>query len=630
MEFPVRIPLGNFIEFVMEWLTDHFSPLLTGITLVINATLQQISNFLNALPWPIMMIIFIVIAWRCAGRKIAILTAVSLFLLGGFGLWKEGMDTLAMVVTSVLLSITMGLPLGILSAYNDISNRILRPVLDGMQTIPSFVYLIPAVMLFGIGNVPGIIATVIFALPPMVRLTDLGIRQVPFDVVEAGRAFGCTPSQLLVKIQLPLAMPSIMTGVNQTVMMALSMVVTSAMIGAGGLGVQILTAIQQVKLGLGVEAGLGILFIAIILDRILQGVSQTTKSNKKDEALQSLEQGVGWKRVWKQFVHHGMTAAIVLTIIFLVTFAVLHKQDSTNTKNVEYITEEKVIIGGMQWSGSIAIEQIMKYVLEKKLHIPVEIKPLNASILFPALDNGTADIYPDLWMPNQQEGFDKYVSERKTVKVKLSYDNAPQGFYMSAKIAKKHGIKSIFDLRGKEGIFDSDGDKKGEIWVGPFSWGASEINISKIEEYNLQLQPLKIEQWLFLAMFKEAMRKDKPIVFYYWEPEWPMAKFDLVRLEEPKYEKSKWVHVKGEPDNTNISCAYPPATVYVGISKKLKERIPKAYQFFSNWSIPIEEVSFLIAELEDVPGNPAQKPQDVARRWVESHPEILEKWLKEK
>ncbi|SFM67978.1 ABC transporter permease [Thermodesulforhabdus norvegica] len=184
------------------------------------------------------------------------------------------MSTIALVTTSVFISVVLGLPLGILAARSDRFDAFIRPILDGMQTIPSFVYLIPAIMLFGIGNVPGVLATVVFSLPPMVRLTNLGIRQVDPEVVEAGRAFGSTSWQLLVKIQLPLALPAIMTGVNQTVMMALSMVVVAAMIGAGGLGYKILYSIQRVNLAVGVESGLGILFIAMILDRILQGITR--------------------------------------------------------------------------------------------------------------------------------------------------------------------------------------------------------------------------------------------------------------------------------------------------------------------------------------------------------------------
>lgn len=234
------------------------------------------------------------IAWLVSGRRVAIFSAIALFLMGSLELWAEGMSTLALVTTAVFISIVLGLPAGILSAKNERFDALLRPILDGMQTIPSFVYLIPAIMFFGIGNVPGITATVIFSLPPMVRLTSLGIRQVYFEVVEAGHAFGSTPWQLLVKIQLPLALPSIMAGVNQTVMMALSMVV-AAMIGAGGLEYKILYSIQRVDLPVGIEAGLGILFIAMVLDRILQGVTKRQQQVilRQQDAGQHIARGTG-------------------------------------------------------------------------------------------------------------------------------------------------------------------------------------------------------------------------------------------------------------------------------------------------------------------------------------------------
>jgi glycine betaine/proline transport system permease protein len=274
MSFPVRIPVGHWIDLVVIWLTDNFAAAFDVISHVVGFILIKIDFFFNWIPWPIAIGVIVVIAWLVSGHRVAIFTAIALFLMGSLELWAEGMSTLALVTTAVFISVVLGLPTGILSAKNERFDALLRPVLDGMQTIPSFVYLIPAIMFFGIGNVPGIMATVIFSLPPMVRLTSLGIRQVDFEVVEAGHAFGSTPWQLLVKIQLPLALPSIMAGVNQTVMMALSMVVVAAMIGAGGLGYKILYSIQRVDLAVGIEAGLGILFIAMVLDRILQGVTK--------------------------------------------------------------------------------------------------------------------------------------------------------------------------------------------------------------------------------------------------------------------------------------------------------------------------------------------------------------------
>lgn len=289
---------------------------------------------------------------------------------------------------------------------------------------------------------------------------------------------------------------------------------------------------------------------------------------------------------------------------------------------------KNVVIGSLTWSGSQALEQIMKYVLEEKLDIPVKVTNLAQPLLWAALDKGSADVYPDMWMPNQKAGFDKYVTQRKTVAVKLSYDNAVEGIWIPTQIAKKHGIKSVFDLKGKEKMFDTNGNGKGEMWVGPYDWAVTDKNISKIKEYGLNLEPVAVQQWLFLAMLKEAMRKDKPLVFYYWKPEWPMAKYDLTMLEEPPYDPKKHVYVKGNPEKTHIATAFPPATIYVGVSKKMKKRLPKAYQFFMNWYIPIDEVSTLIADLEDVPDNPKKPAAEVAKQWVESHPKIVKDWLK--
>ena len=277
MDFPVRIPIGNWVEMIVLWMTDNFSEFFDSLSSVVSFVLLQITTLFDWIPWPIFIFITFCIAWFISGWKVAVFSSISLFFLGALDLWHLGMSTLALVATGVCISVLLGLPLGILSAKSRKFDAILHPVLDGMQTIPSFVYLIPAIMFFGIGNVPGIMATVIFSLPPMVRLTTLGIKQVDIEVVEAGNAFGATPLQLLFNIQLPLALPSIMAGVNQTVMMALSMTVVAAMIGAGGLGYKILYSIQRIDLAVGVEAGLGILFIAMVLDRILQGFTKRQK-----------------------------------------------------------------------------------------------------------------------------------------------------------------------------------------------------------------------------------------------------------------------------------------------------------------------------------------------------------------
>lgn len=286
-----------------------------------------------------------------------------------------------------------------------------------------------------------------------------------------------------------------------------------------------------------------------------------------------------------------------------------------------------VIISWLNWSGAIAVSHVMKHVLEEKLDIPVRIERYSVPVIWPAMEMGNVDVYPDLWMPNQEQAFTKYVVERKTVDVKLSYDNAPQGIYMQKNIADEKGIKSVFDLRGRGKLFDMNGNGKGEMWIGPYNWAAAEINKAKLAHYKLDYEPVEFEQWIFLAVMKEAARNNKPLVFYFWEPDWPTAIFDLIRLREPAYDPAKWSHVKGNLARTRIGCEYPPASIYVGVSRKMKHRLPRAYTFFMNWSIPIDEVSYLVAQIEDVPGNPRKDPERVARQWVEDHPDLTAGWL---
>lgn len=225
-------------------------------------------------PWALAVVIVAVGLWRL-GWQFGLFAAVALTLIFSMGLWPETIRTLSLVLAASVAALIVGIPLGIGMSASDRVQMVVRPILDLMQTMPPFVYLIPAAIFFGLGTVPGAIATLVFAMPPAVRLTNLGIRQVSSENVEAGLAFGCTPRQLLFKIQLPLAMPSIMAGINQTVMLALSMVVISSMIGAGGLGGTVLTGIQRLQVGLGFEGGLAVVFLAILLDRISQSFGET-------------------------------------------------------------------------------------------------------------------------------------------------------------------------------------------------------------------------------------------------------------------------------------------------------------------------------------------------------------------
>ena len=268
------IPLDDWITEFINFIVDNFRPFFQTISLPIAWGLKSIEWGFIVVPPVIFIIIIGVIAWKLASRKIAVYSIIALTLIGFVGAWEQAMVSLALVVTAVLFCLMVGIPMGVLSAKNDPLERVIRPLLDVMQTLPSFVYLVPVVMLFGIGEVPGVIATIIFAIPPLIRLTNLGIRQVSPEVTEAAIAFGSTPWQVLWEAQIPLAMPTILAGVNQAILMALSMSVVTSMIAVPGLGQMVLQGVGRLDVGLAAVGGLGIVLLAIMLDRMTQAISQ--------------------------------------------------------------------------------------------------------------------------------------------------------------------------------------------------------------------------------------------------------------------------------------------------------------------------------------------------------------------
>ena len=284
MDFPAAWgkSIGLRVDGWILWLTVEASWFFDGIKTVITKVLITIEDLLLWLPWPVIILGVGLIAWKISGRNMALFSVAVLVLLGLMGrlpgstgtLWEGSMETLALIVVAVGISLIIGIPLGIVASRNALADSIMRPILDGMQTMPSFVYLVPGILFFGLGNVPAVMATVIYAVPPVIRLTNLGIRQVSAEAVEAARSFGSTPLQLLTKVQIPLALPTIMAGINQTTMMALAMVVVASLVGAGGLGEMVLRALGRQEAGNSAIAGLAIVAMAIIIDRVTQSAAR--------------------------------------------------------------------------------------------------------------------------------------------------------------------------------------------------------------------------------------------------------------------------------------------------------------------------------------------------------------------
>ena len=268
------IPLDDWVQEFVNWLVLNYRDIFQAIKSPIELCLKGFEWFFTFLHPAVVIVLFAYAAWRFVGKKTTVFTIVTFLLIGYLGLWEDTMITLAMVISSVFFCAIVGIPLGVMSGRSDRFELFLRPALDAMQTIPPFVYLVPVVMLFSIGTVSGILATIVFALPPIVRLTSLGIRQVHPELIEAALAFGATPWQVLRKVQFPLALPSIMAGLNQTLMMALSMVVIAALIGAGGLGNPVVQGLNTLEIGLATIGGLAIVLLAMMLDRITQGFAK--------------------------------------------------------------------------------------------------------------------------------------------------------------------------------------------------------------------------------------------------------------------------------------------------------------------------------------------------------------------
>jgi ABC-type proline/glycine betaine transport system permease subunit len=288
-----RLPLGDVVETAVRWMIDVLGGFFDVVALVFNGLYGWLDASLSTPPFWAVILVIAAFAYWSKGFVLALGSAVGLLVIVAVGQWTNAMDSLALVILAAVVAIAIAVPLGIWAARSDRVSATLRPVLDFLQTMPAFVYLIPAMLIFGVGPVPGMVATIAFALAPGVRLTELGIRGVDREIVEAGHAFGASPGRILRQIQLPLALPSIMAGVNQVIMLSLSMVVISGMVGAGGLGGQVVQSLSRIDIGLGVEAGLSVVILAMILDRVTSGFSTPRARSRRTTLSVSRAAGEG-------------------------------------------------------------------------------------------------------------------------------------------------------------------------------------------------------------------------------------------------------------------------------------------------------------------------------------------------
>ena len=428
------LPLDEWVNTVVNFLVDNFRPLFQAISLPISGTLEIVKSTFITIPPLIFILCMGVIVWQLAGKKIAIYSVIALCIIGFCGAWEPAMVSLALILTAVIFCMLLGIPLGIACAISDRFNNTLRPLLDAMQTLPTFVYLVPVVMLFGIGEVSGIIATFVFAVPPLIRLTNLGIRQVSPEAVEAALAFGSTPQQVLWEVQIPLALPTILAGTNQGILLALSMSVVTSMIGVEGLGQMVLQGLGRLNVGLAAVGGLGIVLIAVMLDRITQGISQGNIISWQERGL------IGWWHSSRFSPKNWRAIGITVLVGLLVTVISWQLISQTIRPSTDESLPGKGIIvhpGSSTETYGVFITEIVNIGLEKLGYEVQNHKQLNVPAMHIAVKNRDLEFTGSHWETGHQEYFDRNGGEEKLERVGTLVSDCILGY----QIDKKNGSR---------------------------------------------------------------------------------------------------------------------------------------------------------------------------------------------
>lgn len=563
-----KLPLAEWVDAFIKWLQNNFEPLFKVISGVIEPVVDFFVRILTVLP-PLATILILTffILWITQVR-IAIFSLAGLLLILNLGYWDESVQTLALVLTSTLIAIIVGIPLGLWAGRNDQVQKTLKPILDFMQTMPAFVYLIPAVFFFSLGTVPGVIASVIFAMPPTIRFTNLGLRQVPADLKEAADAFGSTPSQKLFKVEIPLAKQTILAGINQTIMLALSMVVTASMIGAEGLGAVVLESITRLKVGIGFESGIAIVIIAIILDRLTQNLSKS-----RDDAHKGQIPFLARTRKWA-----GPIA--ILTVLALIVTSFARGGVQTNEIKLVYVN----------WASEEASTNVLKKILEDQ-GFPVKLTRVDVGPMYDAVATGNADAMVAAWLPTTSKP--QYETYKKDlVNLGPNLKNTRLGLV----VPKYVQINSIDELASNKGQFQNR-----IIGIDPGA-GIMDKAQKAIKQYNLGMNLIEGSDAAMVAELDRAYREKKPIVITGWTPHWMFLKYELKYLDDPK-------KVFGESEN-----------IYTLVRKGLKEDRPEAFKIIDQFEWSPKDMEEVMLDVSK-----GMTPEEAAAKWVKNHPEHVAK-----
>lgn len=512
--------------------------------------------------------------------------------------------------------------------------RTVRPILDGMQTMPSFVYLVPIVMLFGIGSVPGVIVTIVFAVPPLIRLTNLGIRQVPAETVEAGIAFGSTARQMLWNVQIPLAMPTILAGLNQAILLALSMSVITSMIAVEGLGQMVLKGVGRLDVGLASVGGVGIVLIAVMLDRITRSLGKTSERTPWQE-----RGPMSWF-VKQPKYRLAIGSAIAVVLLSLIVYPQMVPQTTTgsNGTRTEAGTRTVVQAGIEAADYSEVIMQILKIGLEQ---LGYEFKPpkqLSVPALYLGTSNGDIDLYGTSWENLHKSFYQEYKNDGTVEHVGNLIDNALQGYQIDLKTAKRYNITNLNQLKTPEiaKLFDSDGDGKANLVGCIPGWGCETVIEHHLDAYNLR-DTVEHDQGEYSALIASAIaryKQGKPILFYTWTPYWLASALkvgeDVTWLEVPFTSLPEGMGDVSEED-TNFdgkNIGFPVDSIRILSNQEFLDGNPVAKRFLELVAIPIEYINQqqeLIYQGED----DAADIRRHAEEWIEQNREEFEGWIEE-
>jgi glycine betaine/proline transport system substrate-binding protein len=565
-----KLPLADWVSAATDWLTDNLSQGFDVIQHVGSTLMTTITGALTAVPAWLMIVIVTFLAALLSGKKwgFPLFTLIGLVLILNQGLWTDLMNTVTLVILSTVTSLVIGIPLGIWMSKSDTVAKVVQPILDFMQTMPGFVYLIPAVAFFGIGVVPGVFASVIFALPPTVRMTNLGIRQVPTELVEAADSFGSTPRQKLFKLELPLAKSTMMAGVNQTMMLALSMVVMASMIGAPGLGRGVLSAVQRADVGNGFVNGLALVILAIVLDRFTQKLNESPAKQTASPAT-------------RRFKKLAALAALLVLIGGGVVNAFVGKNQSEQAVHLAYV----------EWDDATASTYVIGEVL-KQQGFDVELTPLDNTVMWQSVANGQADAMVDAWLPTTHKAqWAKYGKDLDKLGPNLT------GAKVGLVVPKYMKVNKISDLT-----------TEANQTITGIEPGAAVIDAAKtmIQKYNLQgwhVDPSS--SGAMVTALGQAIKNHKDIVITGWSPHWMFQKYDLKYLEDDK-------HVMGQAETVNTVAR-----------KGLKSDNPKAYRILKNFKWQQADVEKVMLMIQG-----GKSPEAAAKAWIKANPDKVAAWTK--